>query len=381
MLSLNQSTIKAASCPFRFSKLKARKGHKTDSQEAVTSVGRAIHSFADRYFKHCWESGVQTDLEAGRRIAESLLTGEGLGEAERADFLQLAEGFLTCEMAPVRQTAAVEEVVHTPDKQFYGTPDLVELPFCDDPEAVRISDWKSWRRIRPAGEMRAEIQLPLYAGIVAELNPAVERFYLRYVFLRYGKEYPAAGKAADWCLSREEVLAFMGRMRQRAAELDAMTEFPARAGTACDWCECSGECPLIEAKEISVLRTAEQARGAAEQVYALDSLVKRLRARLKAWVDTNGEVELDGVKLTYVPQLSRKYDLAEVVKAFQCQGVKVTAVLGEATITQTGIKRVGKAAGVGKEAVAEVLALGSEETRTAFKFAKADGEDGEEDGQ
>lgn len=379
MLSFNQSTLRAAACPFRFSRLRARKGRKQGSQDGVTNVGRGIHAFAAEYFEHCWKNRLLTDTDEGLRLAERMMVGSGLDERERDDFLALAEGFVACEVAPDRNAARVEAEIRSPDGRFYGTPDLVELPFGEDPKLARVTDYKSWRRIRPEGEMRADIQLPLYAGLIIEQNPQVERVYCRYVFLRYGREYPRMGHAADWCMERPEIEAFMNRMRRRAEELEALTEFEPQAGTACDWCECTADCPLVAAKEVVVIGSAGAARAAASQVYVLDSLVKRLKARLKGWVDVNGEVELSGVKLAFVPQVQRRYALADVVKAFQGEGVRIATVLGEANISQTGIKRVGKQSGTSKEVVAAILALGEEDVKTVFRFAKVEDDAAEEE--
>lgn len=376
MYTYNQTLLKSAACLYLLRELRARRNRKTGSQESVTNIGRGLHAFAERYYQHCWSKGVQTDVEAGAEIAERMLAGSGLEEAAREDFLSQALGIVESEIVPPKGTTDLETEIHTPDGRFFGTPDIVERLFRGDPAAIRITDRKSWRRWRSDTEAKREIQLPFYAGIMATLEPHVERFHLRYVYTRFRKDYPA--NPDEWVLTREEALAFLATMHKRADELDQVRDFKACAGTQCDYCQlAAGSCPLVESGEVVVIKDAASAKAAAERLYAIEKAAKDLKTRLKGWIDGHEPVALDGVTLDFQRSESMEYDVATVARGFKKLGVKLEDVLASCSINQTEIKKLAKAAHLDKDAAEELLALGEQKIRTTFRFAKPDDEEGE----
>jgi hypothetical protein len=365
MNGYNQSLISAASCLFRFDKLRQR-GHKTTSRNKITSTGHGIHGFAVKYHYHCWKAKTPTDITAWREIAEQVLIGSGLRNEEKDDFLSLAEGYVNAEVVVFpRESVQLEEIIKTQDGRFYGTPD--RIVFQPDKKTVAIDDWKSYRRIPPETECRKSIQLPFYAMILADNYPELERFSLRMVFLRYGKDY-------TWTMTRKEVEEFRKRMEERCAELDAVTEFPAKGGADCVWCEFTDKCPLIAEGEIILLKEQEEAVKAAGRLCALKAKVKNLTEQLKDWVEAHGPVEVPGAILNFNLTRSMVYSVPRVCRAFKKLGVTVEEVLDETSISATAIKRVGKRGKLDKDAVAAILALGEEKPATRFGMKRPDGE-------
>lgn len=370
MNTYNQSLVSAASCLFRFEQLRQR-GHKTTSRNKITSTGHGIHAFAVKYHRHCWKAKAPTDITAWREIAERVLIGSGLRSEEKEDFLALAEGYVNAEVVVFPEDSVkLEEVIKTKDDRFYGTPD--RIVFLPDKKTVAIDDWKSYRRIPPESDCRKSIQLPFYAMILADLYPDLEKFSLRMVFLRYGKDY-------TWTMDRSEVEAFRKRMEDRCAELDAVTEFPAKGGTDCVWCEFTAKCPLIAEGEIAMIKEQDEAAKVAGRLCALKAKVKSLTDQLKDWVEVHGPVEVPGAVLNFNLSKSMIYSVPRICRAFKKVGITVEEVLDEASITSAAIKRIGKHAKMDKETVSTILALGEEKpsTRFGFKSPDGDGEDGE----
>jgi len=367
MNSYNQSTMGASSCLFRFKKLRDRH-HKTVSSNTITSTGHAIHEFAARYHRHCWKAGVQTDISVWRGIADAVLVGSGLRNEDKDDFLALAEGFVNSEIIPApEKNVALEKTIHTRDERFFGTPDRVVLI---DNETVAIDDWKSWRRIPPESECRRHIQLPYYAMILQDNMPDLKTFNLRFLFLRYGRE-------TTWTLDRFDVGKFREQMVAAADTLDGITDFPARGGADCVWCEFTGQCPLVKEGEIEIIRDMKEAEKQAGRLCALQAKVKALTGKLKDFVETGGPVAVEGAILNFHPRLTVEFDVPTVGRAFKKAGVALEKVLAEASINAAAIKRVGKSAKMDKESVSEILATGEEKVGTTFRFKRAedDGED------
>ncbi len=85
MNSYNQTAFKAAACPLHLSRTIMGEKPTGSSQDGITNIGRGVHDFAKEYFNHCWKAKVQTDVEAGEKIARKLMVWTGMEEREREE--------------------------------------------------------------------------------------------------------------------------------------------------------------------------------------------------------------------------------------------------------------------------------------------------------
>jgi hypothetical protein len=357
--SYNQSLIKAAACPLRFKLLRDSGNVKRGSQEGVTNIGSAFHSFAKLYYEHCWGRGIQTDVDALDQLVEETLIGGALSDEEAEEFRVIAEQFVDSDIVSEREKTQLELTIGTPDGQFFGTLDKL----VDHGDHAEIRDYKTWRRIRSLTECKTEIQLPFYAGLVASNFEKYRTFALTYSHVRFGVD---VSFTIDWA----DALAMIEKMRKRVEQLEKLAVFDPRAGSHCDWCEFAQECPLVEAGQVKVITSSEQAEEMAARLYATETAIKAMKSRLKAWIDKAAPVAVGDMVLNYNESRRVVFDSSEIVANLRGEGLSLAKILQAFSTNQTELKRLAKLEKWGKEKTKELVGLGRPKLSTRFGFAR-----------
>jgi hypothetical protein len=246
----------------------------------------------------------------------------------------------------------------------YGTPDALEVVgSCDafgiEASRIVVIDWKTgFADVEPAV---TNWQLWFYALAACKALRKDEAI-VRIVYTQTGRvdEYVAD----DFALS-----AFAGDLERLHVRVAALQEsrrkgeqLETREGSWCKHCSSKAYCPSKNALLVQVAEhglavigdtalTPERARAGYEQIVRVESLVKEARARLHAYVDENGAIDLgNGTKFGRdvrpgneridgrVAMRAIREVVGEAAQEFADEAVEVKA-------TKAGLKRAAKAIG------------------------------------
>ena len=196
-------------------------------------------------------------------------------------------------------------------------------------------------------------------------NPSVQRFRLRYVYLRSARE-------RVWEVSVHQVERFAVEMETTAQAMDLVDTPTPRAGQLCDYCEVAPDCPRVLDQRVAVLSCPEVAARAAQGLRAAKGAVQCLESRLRAYTEQNGPITLpDGSVCGHHPKQTTVWPSTEVV-GWLAANTDLTddQILREFRINKTRLTRLARAAGLRKPQRAELNGLSMIMPGTSFGFKK-----------
>lgn len=313
------SSLKAFSqCPLR-AKLIHKDGHK-EPTSSVAKIGlivaemmaeiRQAHYGPEPRCTEPEERAAMADLAAQKHRADEAETEKAKAIIEKAIAASFSELFPSHEiidlvaiehgMAFDRELKPVKGLDQKKDyytddtwktAHFKAKPDFV---WRDTDGVLHVEDDKSgWGEADPH-------QLLIYAWAAREnlragggLIPV--KFALRLNYL-------AQTRFVD--VSADEINAVPDWIKARIDEIEAMTEFPATPGAACNWCGFIDQCPhhaavvhqleTVEPEKFGAIKSIEQAQKAASWIFLAERCISAAKSKARDWVEEHGPVAIPG---------------------------------------------------------------------------------------
>lgn len=174
--------------------------------------------------------------------------------------------------------------------------------------AVYLTDWKTNRKSYKPTDNH---QLGLYAAYLRQKYnlPVIGRL----VFLRFNwceeHEYTDADieEALDW--AREKSNECEARKKRISDGEDPLEVFPKSTGN-CEWCEYASFCLSGTIAIPEAITTPEEALETAKGILQAEEALKIKKAKLKAFVEKNGPIEKNGIRVAAERSEYLKFDLA-----------------------------------------------------------------------
>jgi len=355
-IALSFSGWKDSECPFRFNALRIAKTYKEPETDAMI-VGAAFAKLTDRYRKHCFIAHNQCDTEALLKIAGEI---RGTLAADQSDaFGEIVERFKDSEFAVIPPAEHVSwwsteyQVAYDADLHPILHPDawfdkgaafraVADFVYRSGPDLYVIDD-KTGRGTPDPW------QLKIYAALLPRaIGCSPDRVVCIF----------------NNILGKKEVIEFFPadlydvdeKLKARMAEINAWTEFPARACDACKWCSvpgCSIRQDVATALETHpktpILKIPDSITMPLEADHALlfvlfaESIVDQVKDLLRAYVESNGPVTAGGKIAKLKPSESWKATHVEkIVKTLAAYGVPVNQIWDSLSITESAIEKIMK---------------------------------------
>lgn len=154
-----------------------------------------------------------------------------------------------------------------------------------------ITDWKSQPHIVPDSELEKPLgsdiaeQVSFYCWLAWKLYPFLKRFSVRIWYLRYGFYQEASRSIEDLELFEQTLIL----KERKIAEIDNWDPIP---GKHCQYCDFIHMCPIGQDLSPSnpEIITQDQAVLAAQRVTVMEALVKDIKPKLKAYVNSNDNI-------------------------------------------------------------------------------------------
>ena len=174
---------------------------------------------------------------------------------------------------------------------------IADLVLVYDGYLAVVKDWKTARTPISEEKMRGDLQANTYPAMMFKLNPAITVVRVEFV-------YPRAGSTTTVEFTKAEGEATWNRWLETSSRLDKALTVPddkkvwaATPGEHCRICNVAARCPLGMVKlgvSQGVAVTQESAEEIAKRLMVMGTVEKMLTAGLKAWVDSNGALVVDG---------------------------------------------------------------------------------------
>lgn len=363
-LKLNQSKIKAASCPFRLSRIISKEWTEYHLPNPYARTGSAFHKFAHNYISLCKERKESTMLGAVESLADSAAVQFNQDEEEGAQLTELGFNFANNFIVPL-ELKPISEFTLSADKNWrecreedalwYGTPDL----FAIDIPVAYLWDWKSGWKLPSLESCQKDLQLRLYSLLLLAKYPDIREFNLSYHYIRYGVD-------RSWTMDRDEVLNLKDYLKiQRKTIEMALTDPKPRVSSQCVFCENPMACPIL--KFDTAVTNKNEAKRAAENMVIMKACLQDIDRNMRTWVDANGPVEIGDQAIGYKPYPSTKFDFTLIYeKAKEC-GLTDSQILPYLGVNKAII---GKIAGRNKGLKKELLDTGVVTKKTRFGVNK-----------
>lgn len=265
--------------------------------------GIVEHEILSRYVRHLAETQRSTDLAMLAFLTEQVVAETpGLEADQIEEVADDMETFASRFLPDTTGLVAIEKPLRvrlTETDTVYGTPDVVRVVgpvgYVDDYK----SNWRAWTQ----SECESAFQLRgCYAVLVAEVF-GCSTVHCRYVFVKSGVERTFTMAADDIAKSREQ-------LRRLVEQVRTCTEWEPRPGARCGWCSYASDCPVSDAMSI---RNVDDARRMAGAVLQLEAQLKMRLAALKAWVDVNGRIEVNGEEFLYMTSRVPTFEVAGIL--------------------------------------------------------------------
>jgi len=292
--------------------------------------GSILHKAIQRYHEHLRQTGNDSDLSAVEGVTRQAFFdyAHELGPDSLVDLQQVVWTYADSHEFHPDTWAGIEwrmeRALGDGLPPFLGVLDLVTL---DEAGAVTIVDFKSSRVIRAADERPAQsAQLQAYAWLVMGAYPQAEvGVQLDFIRHRWRTERQVISREEAEAAGRDLVAhcKLVAELEQQAAQADKPERlFTRLQGPACAGCTVRWAC-LRERHFPKTLRpdTPEQVQRLARKTIALEALVKDYKAALKALVEEQGPVDVDGTRWDNWQTLRPVADVEEFAAACEREGL------------------------------------------------------------
>ncbi len=307
--------------------------------------GSREHKVFCDYGKHCHAEGVPTDLDY---IRGRLGTDEDL-----AIYEQFADTHLFDPAATTLFEVTID--VEVGGYEFRAVIDLIEVYA----QRVVVTDYKTDHKIRSQADVEQDPQLRRYAVVASKKFPDVPEFLCRMDFVRHGV-------VREILYTADQVEAFEAQLIADIVEVENATEWPATGGTYCDWCSYTKGCPVIEAGNLDVVHSLEEAEAAAGQFIALEARRNAVKAPLAEWCSMEGAVTVNGKDVGHFPQRQYEYpDLAKLRTLCAKHGIDFDCLL------KADNDKIKKAVKANPEFGEALKSIAVDKSKTVFKSKKA----------
>ena len=373
MIALSWSRWKAAECPHRFNVLHVEKSYKEPMGEPA-EIGQHVATILQTYRQYCLAKNIQSDIEWLLKVSAAKVPDKGKTDK----ILDLIEAFINTNLVnlPINPQWVRVESKLTFDRNL--KPILGEEAWFSKSAAFRmvsdyayIADKTLWIVDDKTGRGdSAEFQVKLYAYLLPLIKPpntlpSYDRICC--VFNELGKrqcnvvgEY-SPGDVDD---VRETIMA-------KLAEVNAWTEFPAKACSECKWCSVPG-CAIRDDVETALtisdkspvpaiplqLTTQAEAEKAMLFLMFAEGVTDQVKELLRSWVQEHGPI-IAGGKIAEERENKpwKVTDLQRLATALVAWGVPVASLWSELGLSESALEKLARKAKI-KERLPMLLAMG-----------------------
>lgn len=207
--------------------------------------------------------------------------------------------------------------------------------FREEPDCIILNDWKFGHKVYHPLETH---QMGIYAYYLAQRFEKPVR--ARLVFLRAGRTMEYVYSEVDIEAARSWALETAYEIQSRLERLDPGTPyeaFPPRHGSLCAYCTFSSECADGSVPEVP--ETLEQAQQLGAKILHLEGCLEAMKERLKAFVEVNGPVPVDGKQFNFAESVTWKWGKEALSRAYSALLEAGADPFEVFTITSAGLKK------------------------------------------
>lgn len=216
-------------------------------------------------------------------------------------------------------------------------------------------------------------QLAVYVYDAYLRHPEIERFLIRFDYVRYGMGGIRRRKVA-----RDEIEGVRDLIEQKIKVIEKDETFDPRLSSFCDYCGFTAKCPEIqkalEDSGDSMIFCADDAQEMAERVKAMQVATKLYTTKLKAWIDQNHHLTVGNEDLGFHVSNVTTYKSPLILKkVLGC--VDEDALYGAIAFSKSSLKTLWSALGLKeqmkqKEFLEMLDPFKTETSKTSFNFQK-----------
>lgn len=335
-------------------------------------LGTAIHAAIEQYLKHLIKVKRQTDITEFDRVTQEIK--DALPEDVLEEFTDICERFQDSFMLSNPEMETYIEAEYAFDKDWNLVPwdsenawfrakiDLAQV----DKENAIITDWKSNRVIPPQSAIDDSFQLDVYSLVMSLVFPKVQELDVNLYFARYSASRTSTRNLKDAVKTKAKI-------ERMANKIETAKVFPAKVSSQCEYCEYKGLCTTFKSHladlNIEDIATPADAQKLAKKTYLMEIALKEAKNKLKAYIDTNGPVEVEDEKIDYWPTETTSFPDSEgLVLHMISQGIPKTSIWANLKLSKTAVEKILKGK---KDLQEEALAKFSKVvTSTRFEFRK-----------
>jgi len=258
-------------CPKRYA-YRYVEGIESDLEGVEAFVGKRVHEVIERLYLHLGEHGrppslAQVHDRFQREWRQTWHARVSIVRTEN-DEAHYVEHGLRCLSSYYRdqypfdrdKTVAVEKAISlTLDSEGrYRMRGIIDRVACTGPGQLEVHDYKTGS-MPPKRVFEKDRQLALYQIGIEQMYPDVEQVDLVWHYLAFDRTIRVRRSSEQLAQLRVDTMALIDR-------IEAASEFPARPGTLCAWCEFREICPAVRpvSEPAAVADRAEPVAAATE---------------------------------------------------------------------------------------------------------------------
>jgi hypothetical protein len=314
---LSHTQCQVGRCPKRYDMI-YNKGEYKQLESLPLILGKFSHKFAEDYVNHCIKNKVDGDPEIMDTIFQKLWTEYKIPESEYKELYEECLIFAekNVNIDSVLDTEKRFHVEFAPGKFVDGIRDLDRIygfrglkKKTEDNQILTIIDYKRTAKILKKEETLTD-QLKIYTLSVYEDLPKFPYYrraiyYLKYNIIVAYEDEDNPTPLQDIKIEVEETRDMLLRDWEKLKEAK---EFPAIAG---EWCYEYGGCPMLQdgsCPKIQKVVDFKDIEGTIRKALQMNTQLKELKKIIEAYIDSNGNVKVDGKEIGYEETEKITYD-------------------------------------------------------------------------
>lgn len=251
-------------------------------ETSALRIGSAVHKFLENYGKHCIGIYKPQDIEYAAKESKRLMSTMNPEDVNNFnEIIDKAIAMHNFEPALIEEKFALDinwKSTKWENARLRGVIDI----HCEKGRVVKVTDYKTDRRIQPLSEVESDLQLKIYTVALSELYPEANTFEASKDFVRYGV---IIGPVV---YRREQLEDFKTYIGGILTNIENEKDYYPTVGSSCEYCPYYRKCEAYKQVDPDFSDKLDESKAAkmAEWLYRTEKRVKEAKDRLKDYVDT-----------------------------------------------------------------------------------------------
>lgn len=257
-------------------------------------IGSTVHSIIAS-FTLSMNGGAKVDED---NLIIDAIAQESLSTEFNEEIKELFGNFKETNDISTDHLVGVEKKIETNIGDIPTISILDRMEFFPETKTLKITDYKTNRRLPSPKEFESNLQANMYAAVTAKTMKEVEQIEVCFNYLRFKRHLmkPVSDKTIN------ETERYIHKLDSRILRAVENNRFKVKFCPDCATCSYIDRCSILKSVK------KETAENIARKIIVIENQKRKLVKSLKKIVEEKGDVRVEGHRFSFFPQYADTYD-------------------------------------------------------------------------